>query len=219
MHKLVVYPDSPKRDAYVTVIMQKGLHIIPHIIEMLKTPSEDNCVLLFACSILFTIWAFGSIRLPAEANLFVSPEFTSSALSPLDLRNSSTSRLDDLLKVVNLSQGTRAIAMEMPTWLHTRGFGTFLTPPKYDELPPPPKYIAVALNSLEGHSKVHRIEHGTSAHAEEFLIQIHRLHEIFRCRQCPEWYDFVVGFAIRLPKSMVALLIERDPCAMVILAY
>ncbi|KIW01539.1 uncharacterized protein PV09_07017 [Verruconis gallopava] len=221
MHKLVLGVCSAKHDAYTEFVKRKGSQLIPYLLSMLESPSEENCVLLFASSILLTIWAFASVHLPLDANLFAASSFPGSDASSCQnaerqLSGRRTPKLDDLLTAINISSGTRVVAKDMAYAVKKRGFAALVASPDYNILPPVPADIHTALDCLSVHWKA---TVSSFQRAEIYQLQTDRLHEIFRVAQCPEWHDMIFGFAARFTKDMICLLEQKDPCALVIVAY
>jgi hypothetical protein len=219
VHKLVVQPESPRREAYIDLILEKGLRIIPTMVENLNAPSKDNCIMIMASTILLTIWAFGSTSLPPRANLFRTPEIVAQAPSPLNhTPMSSTPRIDEFLTHVTLAHGTLAVVVAMKDDIFQLGYGEMIMRPPFESLPMPPQNIVFGLEVLEVQARTMADELDAEL-LEEYTVQIRRLHEMFQATAQRQWYDSVVGFAVRLPKSMVAQLAKRHPLALTMLAY
>lgn len=219
IHKLVAQPHNPKSEEYIDLILEKGLRIIPAIVMNLNAPSKDNCIMTMASTILLTIWTFGSSSLPPRANLFRTPEMVAQAPSPLNHTPlSSTPRLDEFLTHVTLAAGTLAVVEAMKVDIFQLGYGDMIMGPPWDTLPPPSQHVVIGLEALE--AQANKMADGMSAELlEEYIVQIRRLHEMFQATAQRQWFDTVVGFAIRLPKIMVAQLANRHPLALTILAY
>jgi hypothetical protein len=218
MHRLATQPNTCKKEAYAQVIMHKGIRIIPAIVENLNAPSQDNCVMLLASTILLTIWAFGSIHLPPQANLFTTPEFAAQAPSPVEMSTTSSPRLDQFLTVATFAGGTYAVVMAMRTEIYNSGFSEMIAATPWETLAPPPQNVVYGLNALEAHARSLTDDLGAEI-TDEYVIQIQRLHQMFQASQARVWSDTVVGFAVRLTKIMTTQLAKRQPLALTILAY
>lgn len=218
IHKLATQPNSPKKDTLIELILRKGMSIIPSIVENLKAPSTKNAVMLTACTLLLTIWAFGSINLPPEANLFSTPEFAAQAPSPQDLLSPRTPRLNELLTVIQLSAGTYAIIMTVRDEIYENGFEDMIQGSPWATMEPPPQNVIYGLNGLEAHCRSIADEMPREL-AEEYVVQIQRLYNIFQASLVPSEHDNVVGFAVRFPKIIIREIAERKPLALTMLAY
>ncbi|OAL53535.1 hypothetical protein IQ07DRAFT_628792 [Pyrenochaeta sp. DS3sAY3a] len=218
MHKLVVQPNHARTAFYISFISQKAYGMIPHIVELLKHPSEDKCAILMAHSILLTVWAFCSILLPPGADIFANTNSMAGALQTFTLHSRPTPRLNDLLQALRISRGTSIVGDSLTGMLHKRGYGALIAAPDMEKLNLPQQRsdILIALGALEGHCKAN---HGPEGNFEVYAIQFERLHEAFYLRQCPEWFDMIIAFAIRLGDAMIQLLMSHDPCALCILAF
>ncbi|QDS68542.1 hypothetical protein FKW77_010909 [Venturia effusa] len=219
MHKLALNLNSPNSIVYADVIMLKGVQFMSSMLTMLRAHSDEDCTLLFASSVLVTIWSFASVHLPPSANLFATPSIAANAPSPLDPGRNvrAMPRLDDLISVIKVSTGSRDLARQHKPMAQSRCFLDLVaTPPNYELFPPVPEDIRLSLDVLDAHWKAASPAPQRTAIYE---LQMRHLHELFRIKLVPEWHDMIIGFAIRFSGEMLHLLAERDPCALVMVAY
>ncbi|KAE9990576.1 hypothetical protein EG327_001259 [Venturia inaequalis] len=213
MHLIVTEPHHPMHQKCIATVAKHKHKMVPFLIEILQSPSPDDCVSLMSSSILLLIWAFAARRLPIELGVSAA----ANDISPLDHSTRNGSVLDDFLKIASISHGVIAVAAEYDGSLQAKGLSPLSPDP--NTLPPHPPELELAMKRVEDHLQVTYHVNKDNEWLDALTDQTREIRTLFRLRQCPEWFDLIVGWSIRLPKIMVQFLKRRDEGALIVMAY
>ena len=225
LHKVAITDSRETRQRYTGPALKKQGDALQSFITILNEPSPSNCEALLCLSMLLTIWAFASRRLPPELNILYQSLFDQVPNALEAQVFGRPSPIDDYVKIVGISQGVYAVIKETLEWLENRAVNEFMRRCDMDTLPAVSEDVDRALSSLENYLEANQqssdpVSPGLSVHELElFRKQIHDLRPIFRFSYRPEWHEKVVGWSIMLPNSFVQALKQRNPAALTILAY
>ena len=225
LHKVTISDSPQTKQKYTEPALKKQGDALKSFIMILNEPSPSNCEALFCLSMLLTIWAFASRRLPPELNILYQSVFDQ-VPNALDAQGSRwPSSIDDYVKIVGISQGVYAVIKETLDWLEDRPVSEFMRRCDTDTLPTVNADVDKALTELEDYlgGNQQASDPGSPGlsleELELFGDQIQKLRLTFRFGQRPEWHDKVIGWPIMLPSPFAQAMKQRNPAALTILAY
>jgi hypothetical protein len=222
LHKATLQPKSS--DAYAeyskVALAHQNIALAGFIPEVSK-PNRENGIAIFSVSLLLTIWAFASKRLPEGLNS-VKLDFGRGESSPgvsLPL-NSPTG---DFIEVIMILRGIYAVIRETNTWLQG-DIEELLRYPRSDELPPHSPEVEEAFSILRGavdDTQLTSLWEGEDLQATKalFLEQLEELRNISRCRSVVEWDGHIFSWLIMAPPTFIHLLKHSNPLALAIFAH
>lgn len=190
-------------------------------IPAVSKPNQDNGIALFSVSLLLTIWAFASKRLPEGLNS-VKLDFGSGGSSP-GVTLPTNSPTADFIEIIMILRGIHAVIRETGSWLQGE-IEEMLRYPRSEELPPHPAEVAEAFNLLSEAAEDPHLqrmwESEDSAAAKELCLkQLEQLRDISRCRSVVEWDGHIFSWLIMAPPPFIHALKQSNPYALAIFAH
>lgn len=190
-------------------------------IPAVSTPNAKNAIALFSFSLLLTIWAFASRRLP-ESLKSVKREFTAGDTPPgvLFPAHSPTS---EFITIITMLRGIYAVMNETGAWL--QGEIEELTRyPSQGDLPPHSPEVNEAFDLLAEALKAYQPKGVPRDEEFERARQICEQHletlrNVTRCRSVVEWDGHIFSWLIMSPPEFISLLKSGNDMALVLFAY
>lgn len=190
-------------------------------IPEVSKPNRENGIAIFSVSLLLTIWAFASKRLPEGLNK-VKLNFGRGESSPgVSLPvNSPTS---DFIEVIMILRGIYAVINETNTWLQG-DIEELLRYPRPEDLPPHSSEIEDAFNVLRSafeDPQLTSLWEGEDPAVTKTLLmeQLEDLRHISRCRSVVEWDGHIFSWLIMAPPVFISALKRSNPMALTIFAH
>ncbi|ETI22851.1 hypothetical protein G647_06928 [Cladophialophora carrionii CBS 160.54] len=222
LHKATLQPRSS--DAYAEysriALAHQNVALAGFIPEVSK-PNRDNGIAIFSVSLLLTIWAFASKRLPEGLNN-VKLDFGRGESSPgvsLPLHSPT----GDFIEVIMILRGIYAVIRETNTWLQG-DIEELLRYPRSEDLPPHPPDVLDAFSILRSaidDPQLTSLWEGEEPHATKSLLleQMEELRDISRCRSVVEWDGHIFSWLIMAPPAFIHCLKRSNPLALAIFAH
>ena len=221
LHKATLQPKSS--DAYAeyskVALAHQNIALTGFIPEVSK-PSRDNGIAIFSVSLLLTIWAFASKRLPEGLNN-VKLDFGRGESSPgvtLPLHSPTA----DFIEVIMILRGIYAVIRETNTWLQG-DIEELLRYPRSEELPPHSAEVEEAFSMLR--SAIENPELSSTWEGDDpqmtrtlFLERLEALRDISRCRSVVEWDGHIFSWLTMAPPTFIHCLKHSNPLALAIFA-
>jgi hypothetical protein len=190
-------------------------------IPQVSKPSRENGIAIFSVSLLLTIWAFASKRLPEGLNS-VKLDLGRGEGSPgvtLPLHSPTA----DFIEVIMILRGIYAVIRETNTWLQG-DIEELLRYPRPDELPPHSAEVEEAfsiLGSAVDDIRLTSLWEGEDPQAMRllFLEQLAQLRDISRCRSVVEWDGHIFSWLIMAPPTFIHCLKRSNPLALAVFAH
>ncbi len=190
-------------------------------IPEVSTPNRENGIAIFSVSLLLTIWAFASKRLPEGLNN-VKIDFGRGESSPgvtLPLHSPT----GDFIEVIMILRGIYAVIGETNSWLQG-DIEELLRYPRSEDLPPHSPDVEEAFSALRGAVDDPQLtslweREDPQATKTLFLEQLEALRDISRCRSVVEWDGHIFSWLIMAPPTFIHCLKASNPLALAIFAH
>lgn len=222
LHKATMQPKTSDAYAeYSRVALAHQNAALAGYIPAVSEPNQDNGIALFSVSLLLTIWAFASKRLPEGLN-GVKLEFGQSG-SPPGVTLPLHSPTADFIEIIMILRGVYAVFRETDTWLQG-DIEELLRYPRPEELPPHPADVEEAFNTLgkvAEDPQLWSLWEGEDPAATKplFAEQLAQLRDISRCRSVVEWDGHIFSWLVMAPLSFIHCLKQSNPMALAIFAH
>ncbi|KIW32754.1 uncharacterized protein PV07_04278 [Cladophialophora immunda] len=190
-------------------------------IPAVSKPNQDNGIALFSVSLLLTIWAFASKKLPEGLNRvklnFGTGESSPGITLPMD------SPTADFIEIIMILRGIYAVIRETDTWLQG-DIEELLRYPRTEDLPPHSPEVeetfATLRKALED-PQLSSLWEGEDPQRMRnlFLEQMEQLRDISRCRSVVEWDGHIFSWLIMAPPPFIHCLKQSNPMALAIFAH
>jgi hypothetical protein len=183
---------------YSKVALSHQNKALAGFIPEVSQPNQHNGIALFSVSLLLTIWAFASKKLPEGMNS-VKLDFGYGEASPgatLPLHSPTA----DFIEIIMILRGIYAVIRETNSWLQG-DIEELLRYPRPDELPPHSLEVEEAFRSLHkalDDPELSSLWEGENPGAMRKLLveQLEALREISRCRSVVEWDGHIFSWLI-----------------------
>jgi hypothetical protein len=227
LHKVSL--DRATNAEYIPVALHKQRQALEGLRLLLRSLDIESYKTIFALSILVSIWALASRRLPEELSILstmdpiptTGPEEMGGALHPITPATATatataTSDLDLFLQLIRRIRPVQAIALESRSWILNGDFSGLIRTPDPSQVPELPSGITEALEELEA-----QLQAQAPAIAAVFasLGPRYSLSHQFRLSRSPDWLELLLGWPMALPIDFVEALQGRDHAALTVLAY
>ncbi|KAL2414810.1 hypothetical protein ABEF95_010237 [Exophiala dermatitidis] len=221
-HKATLQPKTS--DAYAqyskVALAYQNAALAAYIPEVSK-PNQDNSIALFCGSLLLTVWAFASKRLPeglARVKLDFGPDEASPGIA-LPAHSPTT----DFIEIIMIIRGVYAVFSETGTWLQG-DIEELLRFPRDGDLPPHPPDVVDAFDILgkafEDPQLRPSLEAEGSKEAMSLCVeQLGQLRDISRCRSVVEWDGHIFSWFIMAPPPFIHCLKQGHPMALTLFAH
>ena len=222
LHKATLQPKSSDAYAeYSKVALAHQNAALAGFIPEVSKPNQDNGIALFSVSLLLTIWAFASKRLPEGLNSVkldlgrgeASPGVTLPLHSPTG----------DFIEIIMILRGIYAVIRETNSWLQG-DIAELLRYPRPEDLPPHSPEVEDAFSNLRhavDDSQLSSLWEGEDPQAMRNLLleQLAELRTISRCRSVVEWDGHIFSWLIMAPPAFIHCLKRSNPLALAIFAH
>ena len=190
-------------------------------IPAVSKPNQDNGIALFSVSLLLTIWAFASKRLPEGLNS-VKLELSQGENSP-GLTLPLHSPTADFIEIIMILRGIYAVIRETENWLQG-DIEELLRYPRTEDLPPHSADVAEAFDLLAKAAEDPQlcpVRDGDDSMATKALCteQLAELRDISRCRSVVEWDGHIFSWLIMSPPAFITCLKQGNPMALALFAH
>jgi len=222
LHKATMQPKSSDAYAeYTKVALARQNAALAGYIPAVSKPNPDNGIALFSSSLLLTIWAFGSKRLP-DGLKGVKLEFVHSETPP-DVLIPLHSPTAEFIEIITILRGIYAVVRETDTWLQG-DIEELLLYPREEDLPPHTADVEEAFDLL---AKVIRdaclvLGHEADGASDTQALcyeQVERLRNISRCRSVVEWDGHIFSWLVLAPPVFITCLKQGNAMALAIFAH
>ena len=190
-------------------------------IPEVSKPNQDNGIALFSVSLLLTIWAFASKRLPEGLNS-VKIDFGRGESSP-GINLPLHSPTGDFIEIIMILRGIYAVIRETNTWLQGP-IEELLRYPREEDLPPHSPEVEDAFRNL--HHAIDDPQMSSLWEDEDrqttrslLVEQLEALRGISRCRSVVEWDGHIFSWLIMTPPAFIHCLKRGNPLALAIFAH
>jgi hypothetical protein len=222
LHKATSQPRSSEAYAeYSKVALAHQNAALAGYIPAVSKPNQENGIALFSLSLLLTIWAFASKKLPEGLNS-VKLEFNQGESSPgLSLPlNSPTA---EFIEIIMILRGIYAVIRETDSWLQG-DIEELLRFPRDPDLPPHSPDVNEAFDLLskaaDDPEMIISVQgEDTATMKTLFLEQLDRLRDISRCRSVVEWDGHIFSWLIMAPAVFIQCLKRGNPLALALFAH
>lgn len=222
LHKATMLPKSSESYAeYSKVALAHQNAAFAGYIPAVSKPNQDNGIALFSLSLLLTIWAFASKRLPEGLNS-VKLDFGSSE-SPTGIALPLHSPTAEFVEITMILRGIYAVIRETGTWLQG-DIEELLRYPLEPDLPPHPTEVTEAFDLLAKAIEDPQMApflagEDSVATKALFLDELQRLRFVSRCRSVVEWDGHIFSWLIMAPLSLIQSLKRGNPFSLALFAY
>jgi hypothetical protein len=220
LHKATMQPETSDAYAeYSKVALAHQNLALSGYIPAVSNPNRDNSISLFAVSLLSTVWAFASRRLPEGLNrvkLELAPtDFSPGLALPLD---SPTAAFIEIIMIV---RGIYAVILTTDKWLQGE-IEELLRYPRPEELPPHSPDVDMAFDllakAIDDPQLVTQKDDSASL-KPLYREQLEALRRISRCRSLVEWDGHIFSWLIMAPPALIQCLKQAQPMALALFAY
>ncbi|KIX02276.1 uncharacterized protein Z518_08215 [Rhinocladiella mackenziei CBS 650.93] len=222
LHKATLQPKTSEAYAeYSKVALAHQNAALAGYIPAVSKPNQDNGIALFSVSLLLTVWAFASKRLPEGLNS-VKLEFSHGENSP-GITLPMHSPTADFIEIIMILRGIYAVIRETDTWLQG-DIEELLRYPRSEDLPPHSADVTEAFDILAQASQDPRLtpprEDEDDAIVQALCLeQLEQLRDISRCRSVVEWDGHIFSWLVMSPPSFIHCLRQGRPMALAIFAH
>ncbi|EXJ90345.1 hypothetical protein A1O1_03444 [Capronia coronata CBS 617.96] len=222
LHKATMQPKTSDAYAeYSKVALAHQNAALAGYIPAVSKPTQDNGIALFSVSLLLTVWAFASKRLPEGLNS-VKLEFDQGDGSPgitLPLHSPTA----DFIEIIMILRGIHAVIRETDSWLQG-DIEELLRYPRDADLPPHSADVVEAFEvlarAIDDPHLTPLLEHeGSNSTKSLCLEQLERLRTISRCRSVVEWDGHIFSWLIMAPLPFIHCLKQGNPMALALFAH
>lgn len=222
LHKATMQPKTSDAYAeYSKVALAYQNTALAGYIPAVSKPNQDNGIALFCVSLLLTVWAFASKRLPEGLNS-VKLEFGQGEASP-GVTLPTHSPTADFIEIIMILRGIYAVIRETSTWLQG-DIEELLRFPRDADLPPHSADVVEALEMLAKAFDDPQLSPLLGREESEttralWLEQLDQLRDISRCRAVVEWDGHIFSWFVMAPLPFIHCLKQGNPMALALFAH
>lgn len=212
-HKATLLHEPGAVDRYTAFALEKRSDAFNGLMSLLSNPTPETAIETFSLTSLLATWAFASRNLPMALDL-LGPS-SNSVDRTIGTIQGRRPPLEQFLTLVSKASGTTAVVGKLRPWLKNTAIEEKITLPQFEPEPDVPRHVERALLDLQS-----RLQGDpsllTMLDSSHVLIPLRALLHVLTC---PDHFNILIVWALRLPSSFIRALSSRNPGALTILAY